>query len=156
MYKKILLATDGTRESLVALREGALLAAAYKAAVYLLVIEREAAGSRIAEGIYPVQSTGETARLLELGLDRLRRLGVAASGSAVIGEPALIIGGAARKFGADLVVVGHRKQGMLERWWSGSSGAHLVDHVSCSVMVARNVISDEEFDAHLDTTLATS
>jgi nucleotide-binding universal stress UspA family protein len=154
MYKKILLATDGTRESLIALREGALLAATYKAAVFLLVIEREAAGSRIAEGVYPVPTTGEGPRLLELGLDRLRRLGLKASGAAVIGEPALIIGGAAKKFDADLVVVGHRKQGVLERWWSGSSGAHLVDHVTCSVMVARNVISDEEFEAHLDTTVA--
>jgi len=47
------------------------------------------------------------------------------------------------------VVVGHRRQTLLERWWSGASGAYLVDNVGCSVLVARNVISDEEIEGVL-------
>ena len=38
---------------------------------------------------------------------------------------------------------------LLERWWSGESGAYLVDRVPCSVLVARDLISDAEFEAHL-------
>lgn len=149
MYRRILLAADGSRESLIALREGALIAAAYNAQVYLLVIEREAPGVRVADGIYPLPITSEVSRLMEAGLSRLKRLGVAASGAAVSGDPAAAISKAARKFQADLIVVGHRRQSLLDRWWSGSSGAYLVDNVPCSVLVARDVISDEEFETHL-------
>ena len=43
--------------------------------------------------------------LLTLGLGRLRSLGVSATGEVISGEPAPVIGFAARRFGADLVVV---------------------------------------------------
>jgi hypothetical protein len=45
------------------------------------------------------------------------------------------------------VVVGHRKRSLLERWWSGTTGAYLVDHLGCSLLVARRPISDEDFFA---------
>jgi nucleotide-binding universal stress UspA family protein len=149
MYERILLATDGSRESLVALREGALLAQAYDAAVFLLVIDRETPGMRVSDAVSPLPRSEEPARLLGLGLARLSALGVRASGEVAYGEPALTIGAYAKTFGADLVVVGHRRQGLLDRWWSGASGAYLVEMVKCSVLVARNVISDEEFDAQI-------
>lgn len=149
MYRRILLAADGSRESLIALREGALIAAAYKASAFLLVIEREAPGVRVADGIYPLPITSEVSRLMEAGLARLRRLGIEATGAAVSGDPAAAISKAAKKFQADLVVVGHRRQSLLDRWWSGSTGAYLADNVACSVLVARNVISDEEFESHI-------
>jgi nucleotide-binding universal stress UspA family protein len=149
MYKRILLASDGSKESLVALREGALIARAFDAEVRLLIIERESPGMRVADSVYPMVRSEGSEILLQRGLSRLSRLGVRASGEVVSGEPAQLIGAAARRFSADLVVVGHRRQTLLERWWSGVSGAYLVDNVACSVLVARNVISDEEFDAAL-------
>jgi hypothetical protein len=51
--------------------------------------------------------------------------------------------------GADLVVVGHQRQSTLGRWWSGHSGAYLMDHTHCSLMVARNSFTDEAFKAAL-------
>jgi nucleotide-binding universal stress UspA family protein len=84
-----------------------------------------------------------------MGLQRLKRLGVSAAGEVVSGEPALSIGAFAKRFAADLVVVGHRRQSLIERWWSGASGAYIVDHVGCSVLLARDVITDEEFEAHI-------
>jgi len=150
MYERILLATDETRESLTALREGALLAKALGAKVFLLVVVDQGAGVLMAAGVHPVQHASGAQSLLDSGLDRLRRLGVSASGAAVVGEPALEIGAAATRFVADLVVVGHRRRPLWERWWSGKSGAYLVDHVACSVMVARNRVSDEEFEARLE------
>jgi nucleotide-binding universal stress UspA family protein len=149
MYRRILLAADASREGLIALREGVLLASTCAAAVHLLVIEVETPGLRLANGIYPIAPDGTGKELLALGLSRLSSLGVAATGETAAGEPALLIGKVARGFGADLIVVGHRRQSRLDRWWSGSSGAYLVDNVNCSVLIARNLISDQEFEARL-------
>ncbi|MBC7135778.1 MAG: universal stress protein, partial [Oceanibaculum nanhaiense] len=52
------------------------------------------------------------------------------------GNPAEEIGRMAREIGADLVVVGHREQSALARWWGGSVGASLLAHAPCSVLVA--------------------
>jgi nucleotide-binding universal stress UspA family protein len=149
MYKHILLASDGSKESLVALREGALIARAVRADAHLLIIERETPGLRVADSVYPTVRSEGSEDLLQRGLNRLRRLGVQVTGEVIAGEPAPIIAAAAKRFAADLVVVGHRRQTLLERWWSGASGAYLVDNVGCSVLVARDVISDAEFEAAL-------
>jgi len=150
MYKRILLASDETRESLVALREGALIARALGAEAFLLIVERATLGHRMADGVYPVPRDSKTALdLLGLGLTRLRRLGVPCAGEVVFGEPATEIAACAQAFHADLIVVGHRKRSLVERWWSGESGAYLVDTVACSVLVARDTISDAEFEGYL-------
>jgi nucleotide-binding universal stress UspA family protein len=65
------------------------------------------------------------------------------------GVPAEVIGTFAREIGADLVVVGHHRQSALARWWSGPRGAYLIDYTDCSLLVARNVISDEAIEAAL-------
>jgi nucleotide-binding universal stress UspA family protein len=150
MYKRILLASDGARESLVALREGALIARALGATVFLLIVEADSPGVQMANGVHPVtRDNAHLRELLTLGLNRLERLGVKSEGDVRSGDPGDLIAEAARAFRADLVVVGHRRKTMLERWWSGASGAYLVDRVSCSVLAARDVISDAEFEAHL-------
>jgi nucleotide-binding universal stress UspA family protein len=149
MYSRILLASDGSRDSLVALREGALIARSFSAKVFLLIIELQTAGLLTADGVYPTPRSEEAPKLLKFGLSRLSRLGVTASGDVALGDPASTIAIYAKRFAAELVVVGHRRQSLVERWWSGASGAYLVDHLSCSVLLARNVISDEEFEAKL-------
>jgi nucleotide-binding universal stress UspA family protein len=157
MYKRILLASDETRESMVTLREGALIARALGAEAFLLIVEVATAGQRIADGVYPAPRDSRPAlELLELGLTRLRRLGVASRGEVVFGEPAAAITACAQAFQADLIVVGHRRRSLMERWWSGASGAYLVDTVACSVLVARDTISDAEFEAYLERAEATA
>jgi nucleotide-binding universal stress UspA family protein len=146
MYERILLATDETRESLIALREGAILARRFDAKVFLLVVIVHGMGALMADSLYPGRPSTDGQSLLKTGLDRLSRLGLEASGAVVTGEPAPQIGAAAARFKADLVVVGHRRQGFLDRWWSGPSGSYIVDHVSCSVLVAQNCVTDEAFE----------
>jgi nucleotide-binding universal stress UspA family protein len=98
MYKRILLASDETRESMVALREGALIARALGAEAFLLIVEAATAGQRIADGVYPAPRDSRPAlELLDLGLTRLRRLGVASRGEVVFGEPAAAIAACARE-----------------------------------------------------------
>lgn len=157
MYKRILLASDGARESLVALREGALFARALGAEAFLLIVDAETPGVQMASGVHPVARDATPLKdLLALGLSRLQRLGVKADGAVHAGDPATVIAETARTFRADLIVVGHRRTSLLERWWSGASGAYLVDRVPCSVLVARDLISDAEFEAHLSAAAETS
>src|ERR1700753_1970914 len=152
MYRRILLAYDGTREGIVALREGALLAKRCGSAVFLLSVLPEMEGVRTIDGPFGdvVGQQIETYKaLLQRGAAVLKRLGLEPEAKLVIGEPAPQIGAFAAHIGADLVVLGHRRQNLLQRWWSGSTGAYISDHVSCSVLVGRNAISDEAFEAEL-------
>jgi hypothetical protein len=92
MYKRILLASDGARESLVALREGALMAQTLGAQVFLLIVDKEGAGLQFANAAHPIPRDPQPLLdLLALGLDRLKQLGVEAQGDVRVGEPALVI-----------------------------------------------------------------
>ena len=148
MYQRILLAYDGSIEGRTALREGALLARRYGAQVFVLSVIREAAGTKLGEGVGGAgvaQQQVEYEQVLQEGMARLIALGFQASGKLVIGEPAREIGAYAEQVRADLVVVGHRRQTAVGRWWSGPSGAYLSDHIGCSLLVCRNVIDDTQF-----------
>ena len=149
MYKRLLLASDGTRESLVALREGALIAQTFGATAHLLIIDRETPTIRVAESMSMQRCPAQGQELLELGLERLSRLGVQATGSLLRGEPLELITGCVRRLGIDLIVIGHRRQSFLDRWWSGPSGGYIIDQVACSVLIARDTVSDEEMERHL-------
>jgi nucleotide-binding universal stress UspA family protein len=153
MYKRILLAYDGSKEGRAALREGALLAKHCNAEVYLLSVIDETPGLQMAEAAYAgaiahQQETQKT--ILEEGVTRLAQLGFTPIAKLARGQPVQVISAFAREIGADLVVVSHRRQSVLERWWSGSTGAALSDHIGCSLLIARNVISDEAFKVALD------
>ena len=152
VYQRILLAYDGSIEGRTALREGALLARRFGAQVFVLSVIREAAGTKLGEGVGGggvAQQRTEYERVLQEGMARLAALGFQASGKLVIGEPAREIGAYAEQVKADLVVVGHRRQSAIGRWWSGPSGAYLSDHVSCSLLVCQNVIDEQQFAALL-------
>ncbi len=90
--------------------------------------------------------------LLAHGVERLKQLGLEPVARLATGEPVRAIAGFAREVRADLVVVGHRRQNLLSRWWSGATGAYLSDHIGCSLLIARNPISDAEFEAALHAT----
>ena len=79
----------------------------------------------------------------------MTRLGLEPVARLVIGEPALQIGAFAKEVRADLVVLGQRKMSVLQRWWSGATGAYVSDHVTCSVLIGRNAITDEAFEAFI-------
>ena len=152
MYKKILLAYDGTREGLIALREGALLAMRFKAQVFLLSVVPETAGVRVAssvQGDVVGQQIENYKAVLKRAVEVARELGLDPVARLEIGEPAPRIAAFANEIGADLIVVGHRRQGALARWWTGVTGSYISDLVSCSVLVACNAISDEAFEAAL-------
>ncbi len=149
MYKKVVLAYDGSLEGAIALREGAILAKEARADVFLLSVVPHLGGLQVAEGLHGGAVALELDRfreVLERGARRLRQIGMNPVAKLAVGDPARVIGEFAKEVGADLVVVGHRKRNMLERWWSGSSGAYISDHIECSLLIARNVVSDAAFE----------
>lgn len=140
MYRKILLAYDGTRAGREALRQGTDLAILCKAQVCLLAVVAPELGITLAEAAapsdLPEREREDVRRVLMEGADELRRAGLSVETRLGAGNPAEEIGRVAREVGADLVVVGHREQSALARWWSGSVGQSLLAHAPCSLLVA--------------------
>ena len=150
MYKRILLAYDGSIEGRTALREGALLARQCNAEVFLLSVLADTGTlllSEVALAGASVRMEDDFRAILDEGVARLRKLGFDPVAELVRGQPAEEIGNFARHVGADLIVVGHRRQSAFDRWWSGPKGAYLMDYTDCSLLVARNAVSDEAIEA---------
>ena len=150
MYKRILLAYDGSVEGRTALREGALLARQCGAEVFLLSVLADAGTLLFAEATLAgasVRTEDDFMDILNEGVARLKNLGFDPVAKLVRGQPAEEIGNFAKEIEADLIVVGHRRQSAFDRWWSGPKGAYLMDYTDCSLLVARNAVSDEAIEA---------
>ena len=140
MFEKILFCYDGTAEGRRALKQGADIAVSMRSQTYLLAICQGVVPSTPeAITITPrlMNSEEEVARALMIdGVRRLHEKGLEAEGALVFGDPLTHISETATRIGADLVVLGHRQRGRLVRWWAQSPGEWLMDHLSCSVLVA--------------------
>lgn len=153
MYRRILLAYDGSSDGQKALREGALLAMKCGSEVFLLSVIPDSTGMVVADAAFAgalSQQQQNYREIFDQGIARLKALGFKPSGKLVCGDPAQQIGAVAKESGAELVVVGHRKRSLVERWWSGSSGAYLIDRIECSLLISRHAISDEVFAAAVE------
>ena len=153
MYRQIVLAYDGSKEGRIALREGALLAKQVGAGVHLLSIIPDTAGRRWAEGAQPgvmAQEEQTFRAVFEDGLAKLKRIGIEPQARMVRGEPTREIAAYAKEVAADLVVVSLRRQGVWSRWWSGDNGAYLSDTLGCSILVARSLMDDAEFQRRIN------
>ena len=138
MYRNILLAYDGSRDSREALEQGARLAAMCGARVRLLTVIDLASVMIPAEGISFVDERAilESNTTLAEGRTQLREWGIQGQVDLRYGDPAEQISASAREIGADLVVVGHRNHSTIWRWLNGSVGAAVLKAASCSVLVA--------------------
>ena len=148
MYRKVLLAYDGSIEGRRALREGAKLAQLCRAEVFLLaVVELSSIVTPDAGLTAPIdEQTANYESILAEGVERLKALGFSPTARLEVGDPGRKIADVAEEIGAQLVVVGHRPQGPLARWWFGSVGSYLVKRLRCSVLVGQTEISDDEFE----------
>jgi nucleotide-binding universal stress UspA family protein len=147
LYKKVLLAYDGSIEGRLALREGAKLAQFCGAEVFLLAVVEPSFGATL-EGGVAILMDDQTAAYKEIlaeGVERLKTMGFSPTARLGVGAAGQEIAGVAEEIGANLVVVGHRSTGPLARWWFGSVGTYLIKHLHCSVLVAQTEISDGQF-----------
>lgn len=148
MYKKVLLAYDGSVEGRRALREGAKLAQLCGAEVFLLAVVENAPALATLEGGVGISMDEQIQAykaILAEGVERLKAVGFSPTARLGMGAPAQQIAAVAEEIGASLVVVGHRPSGPLARWWFGSVGTYLTDQLRCSVLIAQTEIGDDQF-----------
>jgi nucleotide-binding universal stress UspA family protein len=146
MYRTILLAYDGSLEGRLALREGARLAQVCGARVVLMAVVEptpEFVVGDVSAVYIPPDRTDDVQKILDEGLARLIRMGLVPEARLERGQPTDRIISVAQDIAADLVVVGHHKQGAMARWLRGSVTASLSDRLNCSLLVARLEISDD-------------
>jgi nucleotide-binding universal stress UspA family protein len=85
----------------------------------------------------PIQARSKThRRSLQAAAGDLRRRGVEATTVEQVGDPAVAILDAARD-DADLVVVGSRHRGLIQRLLFDSVSAEVVPKAQCDVLVVR-------------------
>jgi len=145
MYKRILLAYDGSESGQNALLDCRDVANWSRSELFLVAVMPPPAAFIGGEGgIYDAEREKEEEQayreILDDGLKRLSESGNSPKGEVLVGDAVDEIVSYARKVGADLIVVGHRHlEGWARRWWRGSISKSLIEHAHCSVLV---VITD--------------
>jgi nucleotide-binding universal stress UspA family protein len=148
MYRKILLAYDGTETGRVALRQGADLAQVCKASVFLLAVVDLPTGMLMAESAapsgLPESQRQDLERILEEGVARLQARQLQVEARLEFGVPAERIVQVAQEIAADLIVMGHREQSSIARWWRGSIGSTVLSQAPCSILIAVHPVEAEQ------------
>ena len=139
MFKKIVMAYDGSQDGKTALLQCSEIASFTKAATHLLAVAGMPSSMFLTEGFLPEELLEEEKKraqaVLEEGVAQLKDRGYVVTGHLAVGEPVEEICRLASDIGADLIVVGHERRG-IARWWHGSVGKMLLDHAPCSVFIA--------------------
>ena len=141
MYKRILLAYDGTESGQKALLDARELALLSSSEVFLVAVMPPPAALIGGEGgIYDAKLEEEERKeyqaILEDGLRRLQEAGYTAKGELLVGDAVSELTEYARKMTSDLIVVGHKHlDRWVARWWRGSLSKSLIEHSPCSVLV---------------------
>ena len=141
MYKRILLAYDGSATGQQALLDCHEIAQWSHAALTLIAVMPLPLVTLGPEaGVYSeTLEESEKKRyqtILDAGVRRLADSGLAARGELVVGDAVTEIVRQAQAMEADLIVVGHKHlDGWTARWWRGSVSKTLIEQASCSVLV---------------------
>lgn len=139
--RRILLATDGSREAALALRAAAELSEKSRAALHVVHVWTD-----VPPPVYPVPAFDEYSRVAEEEAETLLRREAwyaRAAGGEVAGEhlregaPAEEIAALARNLDVDLVILGSRGAGVVKRLFTGSVSEGVVHGASCPVLVVR-------------------
>ncbi len=141
MYKKILLAYDGSesgQKALLDCQDLAQWAHAELTLIAVMPLHLDLMG--MGSGVYDSNMIEEEKKALQSVLDEgLRRLadaGHTATGEVLTGETVDEITKYARKISADLIVLGHKHlDSWAARWWRGSISKALIELSPCSVLV---------------------
>jgi nucleotide-binding universal stress UspA family protein len=141
MYKRILLAYDGSDAGQKALLDTREIAQWGNSELYLIAVMPSAMSFVGLEGgVYDIELEAREKKkhqaVLEDGVNRLAEIGSSVKGEVVVGEAIDEITKYARKVDANLVIVGHKHlDSWAARWWRGSISGALIEHSPCSVLV---------------------
>ena len=140
MFKKILLAYDGSEGAKLALEKVTEMAKAGAAELHLLAVGRI---PEYAETVSEVEEAKEQARefyskIMEEAAASLLQRDLSSTIHIDYGKPADVILRIAEKWGADLIAIGTNPHSALRRRVLGGTVDKVVDHAHCSVLVVRN------------------
>jgi nucleotide-binding universal stress UspA family protein len=141
MYKRIVLAYDGSEAGQKALLDCNDIANWGKSEIHLVAVSPPPAAFIGGETFVYDPGMEELEKkqyreTLEEGLRRIEALGHAATGTVLMGEAVDEIARYSTQVGADLIVVGHKHlDSWAARWWRGSVSKALIERSPCSVLV---------------------
>src|SRR3989442_4721427 len=139
MYRKILVAYNGTPESRSALHECIRIAPDPSAEIHLLAVIYLMGEEYVQEDAIAIEEQKMKQELAE-GHALMAAAGLNVIEHLEVGEPIHVIGKLADALGIELVIVGHsRHQSWAMRWWRGATDALLVEKARCSLLVAADV-----------------
>jgi nucleotide-binding universal stress UspA family protein len=130
MFNKILVAYDGTPSAESAFEQAARLARAERQALHVVAVAwTPEVETRVAMDMQ-VKALLEQLRSRESNMDLDLRTEVAE------GNPHEQIVRVAKRLDADLLVIGHRRRGLMQRLAETSVAKRVIDRAHCPVMVA--------------------
>ena len=140
MYRKILVAYNGTSESRSALHECLRVAQGPSVEIHLLVVIHLSSylmgEEYVPEDAIAIEEQGMKQELAE-GRALMAAEGLNVIEHLEVGEPVNVIERLVDELEIDLVIVGHpRHQAWAMRWWRGSTDAVLLEKIRCSLLVA--------------------
>jgi len=138
MFKRILIAYDGSTPAEKAFDYALDLTDKYQASLDVLAIARP---PDFAEDVETEAQLEKVQEHFQEQFGRLReraaQRGVTPEFNIVVGHPAEQIVREAEKKSIDLILVGHRGRGLFERWLLGSVSRVVIAYAHCAVMVVR-------------------
>ena len=141
MYRKILVAYDGSPESRLALDECIRLAPGPAAAIHLAGVVHDPSLYVLAGEYVPEIALGDDEARVDADImeaaAQLAAQGLSVTRHVVVGEPVTAIARLVEELGIELLILGHpRSTTFAMRWWRGSTDALLLERVRCSILVA--------------------
>jgi nucleotide-binding universal stress UspA family protein len=138
MFRKILVAYDGSAPARDAYEAALDMAAKYKSDVHVVAVARPPEFAEDVETEAALESTREhlSKKFGELER-RAAQVGLKPHFRVVTGHPAERIVRAAEEYKIELIILGHRGHGVFERWLLGSVSRTVIAYAHCAVMVVR-------------------
>ena len=133
---KILVAYDGSAEAKLALARSAEIAKLEAAEVAVISVVPITVGVR-GGAIDPTSNVDDHRAQLAEAVASLAALGVTARSIESVGHPADAIVHTAEQEGTDLIVIGSRGHGAVQRFLMGSVSTRVSQHAPCNVYIAR-------------------
>jgi nucleotide-binding universal stress UspA family protein len=158
IFKKILLATDGSESSEIAARTSIDLSKRLDSEVHVIYVAHE---HPYLHAYYDLRHQedaerfrDEDQRMLEESVDQIREAGGTIAESYLrVGDAANEIVELAEELGVGLVVIGSRGHGRIRRALMGTVSTSVLRHAHCSVLVVRSYGGEEEEPGNLPGTI---
>ena len=141
MYRKILVAYNGTPESRSALDEMVRIAPDPSVELHLAGVVHYPSAYLLAGEYVPEVALADERDHMEADLKDARKLladhGLNVTQHLVVGEPVDMLSKLVDQLGIDLLILGHpRNQSFAMRWWRGSVDKMLLERVRCTILIA--------------------